>query len=120
MVGAHLLIAQGDQGAGDGRLGLGVNHLAVIGFGGAGGGRLGLAFNNLTFWGWGRAGDGFLGLAVSGQRHAGQNQDPHQDEHGHTEFLLHASLLQAATSPARPEYFFPANVPRIMAPRVFV
>ena len=47
LVGPHLLIAQGDQGVGNGRLGLGVNHLAVIAFGGDGRGRLGLAFRVL-------------------------------------------------------------------------
>ena len=147
LVGPHLLIAQGDQGAGDGRLGLGVNHLAVIAFGGDGRGRLGLPFSGLALWsrncagdgGFGLrfgglgshgragtgngflglaldglaasgagagAGDGFLGLASTvlgsdGQRRAGQNQGPHQDEHGHTEFLLHACPFRPAALPAR-------------------
>ena len=169
LVSPHLLIAQGNHGVGNGRLGLGVNHLAVIAFGGNGRGRLGLTFRGLALWGrdcagdrglglafrglgsHGRAGDGdgFLGLAldglalrgrgrrrnrllglglnrlrgshrgsagggflglglnglgVGGQRRAGQNQGPHQDEHGYTEFLLHADLFQPGALPARPEY----------------
>ena len=120
----HLLIAQGDQGAGNGRLGLGVNYLAVISFGSRGrrrglafsrlalfgGGRagygfLGLTVNHLGGLGWGRAGNGFLGLAGRGlgvisQRPAGQDQGHHQNEPGQREFLLHIFLFQPAALPA--------------------
>ena len=146
LVGPHLLIAQGDQGAGNGRLGLGVNDLAVIAFG-RGGRRRGLAGSRLALfgggwagygflglavsglggwsWGWGRAGDGFLGLTdlglgVISYRGAGQDQGPHQNETAQRKFLLHIDLLQPAALPARPEYFSPANLPRLIASRVCV
>ena len=130
LVGPHLLIAQGDQGAGNGRLGLGVNDLAVIAFG-RGGRRLwsglqppgplwlGLGWLGVPWSGRGRplgglgrgcAGNGFLGLAGRGlgvisYRRAGQDQGHHQNEPAQREFLLHIDLFKPAALPARPEYF---------------
>ena len=125
LVGPHLLIPQGNQGAGNGRLGLGVYDLAVIAFGRggrrcglagsrlaifgggwAGYGFLGLAGGGLGVLGWGRAGNGFLGLTdldlgVISYRRAGQDQGPHQKEPAQRKFLLHIDLSQPAALPAR-------------------